>query len=113
MGSCTIISEWNVFRPDLEGLYKSKLQNSAQLGTVMALYVQEVVRNSGTPNYQQLKTAAKLQIDRMMRNRNFKARNDVVERCSVTKSQKGNKACVEESGRVVFSVESTRTMLQR
>ena len=74
--------------PILEGLYKSKLQNSAQLRTVMALCDQEVAPNDGTPNYQQLKTAVKLHIDQMMRNRNFKARNDVVERCSVTKSQK-------------------------
>ena len=48
--------------PILEGLYKSKLQNSAQLRTVMALSDQEVARNNGTPNYQQLKTAVKLHI---------------------------------------------------
>ena len=79
----------------LEGLYKSKLQNSVQLRTVMALYDQEVARNNGIPNYQQLKNAVKLHADQMRRNRNFKARNDVVERGSVTKSQKGNKAYVE------------------
>ena len=39
--------------PIVEGLYKSKLQNSAQLRTVMALFDQEVVRDNGTPNYQQ------------------------------------------------------------
>ena len=44
---------------------------------------------------QQLKTAVKLHIDQMMRNRNSKARNDAVERGSVTKSQKGNKGYVE------------------
>ena len=37
----------------LEGLYKSKLQNSVQLRTVMALFDQEDARNNGTPNYQQ------------------------------------------------------------
>ena len=73
--------------PILERLYKSKLQNSAQLRTLMALYEQEAARSNGTPNYQQLKTAVKLHIDQMMRNRNFRARNDVVERRSVTKSQ--------------------------
>ena len=78
-----------------EGLYKSKLRNSAQLRTVMALYDQEFARNSGTPNYQQLKTAVKLHNDQMMRNRNFRVRSDVVERGAVTKSQKGNKAYVE------------------
>ena len=81
--------------PILVGLYKSKLQNSAQLRTVMALYDQELGRNNGTPNYQQLNIAVKLYIDQMMRDRNFKAQNDVVETVSVTKSQKGNKAYVE------------------
>ena len=78
--------------PILEGLGQSKLQNSAQPRTVMALYDQEVARNEWTPNYQQLKPAVKLHFDQMMRNRNFKAWNDVVERGSVTKSQKGNKS---------------------
>ena len=40
----------------------------------MALYEQDVARNNGTPNYQQLKTAVKLHVDQMMGNRNFKAR---------------------------------------
>ena len=99
--------------PILEGLYKSKLQNSAQLRTVMALYDQEVARNNGTPNYQQRKTAVKLHIDQMMRNRNFKA----PERCcgkgfSHQESKRKQIQCKEESGRV-FSVEGTRTMFQR
>ena len=79
----------------LEGLHKSKLENSAQLQTVIALYNQEAARNHGTPTYQQLKTAVKRRIDQMMRTRNFRIRNDVVERGSDTKSHKGNKACVE------------------
>ena len=44
---------------------------------------------------QQWKTAVKLHIDQMMRTRNFRVRNDAVERGSVTKSQKGNKGSVE------------------
>ena len=79
----------------LEVLYKSKLQNYVERRTLMPLHDQAVVRNKGEPNYQQLKTSVKLHIDQMMRNRNFGARNDVVERGSVTKSQKGNKAYVE------------------
>ena len=88
----------------LEGLYQSTLQNSVQPQTVLALYDQNVARNSGAPKYQQFNTAVKLHIDQMMRNRNFRIRSDVVERGSVTKCLKGNKACVE-SGRV-FSVEA-------
>ena len=79
----------------LEGLYKSKLQNSVQLQTVLALYDQETARNKGKPNYSQLKTAVKLHIDQMMRTRNFRVRSDVVERGSVTNSQKGKTAYVE------------------
>ena len=83
----------------LEGVYKSRLQNS------------EVARNNGTPNYQQLKTAVKLHIDLLMRNGNFRVRNDVVERRSVTKTQKKRKQSVrgKESERM-FSVEGTWTM---
>ena len=55
--------------PILEGLYKSKLPNSGQLRTVMALYDQEVARDNGTPNCQQLNTAVKHHIYQMMRNR--------------------------------------------
>ena len=75
----------------LEGLYKPKLQTSAQLQTVLALYDQKTARNK-RPNYSQLKTTVKLQIDQMMRTRNFRVRNDVVERRPVTKSQEGKKA---------------------
>ena len=43
--------------------------------------IKKLLENNGTPNYQQLKTAVKLHIDQMMRNRNFRARNDAVEEC--------------------------------
>ena len=52
----------------------------------MSLYDQEVARNDETPNYQQFQTAVKLHIDQMMRTRNFRVRNDIVERGSVAKS---------------------------
>ena len=72
MGSCTLTRERNAFRRDPGRItHKSKLQNSVQFQTVMALYDQEVARNNGTPNYQQLKTAVKLHNDQMMRNRNI------------------------------------------
>ena len=57
----------------LEGLYKSKLQDSGQLQTVLAMYDQEIARNNGQPNYSRLETAVKLQIDLMMRTRNFRS----------------------------------------
>ena len=53
------------------------------------------------------KFAVKLQIDQMMRNRNFRGRNDVVERGSITKSQKGNKAFDERKVGECFSGKHT------
>ena len=97
----------------LEGLYKSKLQDSVQLQTVLALYDQETVRNNGQASYLRLKTSVKLHIDQMMRTRNFRVRNEVVERGSVARSQKGKKACVGRRVRECFSVESTWTMFER
>ena len=95
----------------LEGLYKSKLQNSAQLRTVMALYDQDGARNNGTPNYH-LKTAAKLHVDQMMRTRNFKARNDAVERVSYQELKKRTKPTLKRKWECVL-VESAWTMFQR
>ena len=43
----------------LEGFYKSKLQNSAQFQTVLALNDQETAR-SKKPNYRLLKTVVKI-----------------------------------------------------
>ena len=96
----------------LEGLYKSKLQDFVQLHTVLALYDQETAR-SKEPNSQQLKTAAKLHIDQMMRTRNFRVRSDCCGKgISHQESKRKESVRWKESGRV-FSVESTWTMFQR
>ena len=77
----------------LEGLYKSKLQDSVQHHTVLAMYEKENVRNDEPPNFSRLKTIR--HNDQTMRTRNFKALSEVVEGRAVTKSQKGRKASVE------------------
>ena len=97
----------------LEGLYKSKLQDSVQLQTVLTLYDQETARNNGQTNYLRLKTAVKLHIDQMMRTRNFWVRNEVVERGSVTKSQSAKKAYVKRKLGECFQWKGTWTMFQR
>ena len=79
----------------MEGFFKSKLQDSVQLQTVLALYDLETVRNNGQSSNSRLKTPVKLHIGQMMRTRNFRVHNEVVKRGAVTKSQKGNKAYVE------------------
>ena len=53
--------------------------------------IRKLLETMGHRTNQQLKTAVKLHIDQMMRTRNFRVRNDAVERGSVTKSQKGRK----------------------
>ena len=79
----------------LEGIYKSKLQDSVQLQTVLAVNEQENVRNNEPPSYFGLKTMVRCQIDQTMRTRSFKARCEIVERGAVTKSQTGRKVSVE------------------
>ena len=79
----------------LESLYKSKLQDSVQLQTVLALYDQETVRNNGQPTYPKLKTSVRLDIPQTMRTPNFGVGNEVVEGRAVTKSQKRKNAYVE------------------
>ena len=64
---------------NLEGLYRSKVEDSFQPQTVMSLYDHETARTK-EPNYHKLKTAAKLHIGQMMRTRNFRVQSDVVER---------------------------------
>ena len=55
----------------LEGLNKSKLQDSVQLQTVLALCDQETGRNNGQTSYLRLKASVKLHTDQMIRTRNF------------------------------------------
>ena len=79
----------------LEGLYKSKLQDSVQLQTVLALYDQETVRNGGQTSYSRLKTSVRLYIVQKMRSRNLQARNEMIYLGVMTLSRKGNKVHVE------------------
>ena len=96
----------------LEGLYNSKLQDSFQLQTVLALYEQENVRNNEQPSYSRLKTSVRRHIDRTVRMRNFRPRNEMVERGPVTKSQKRERSQRGKEGGRVQSVESNWTMFE-
>ena len=66
----------------------TKLQDSVQLQTVLALYEQETIRNSGQPSFSRLKTTVRRKTDQTMRTRNFRVRNELAERGTVTKNQK-------------------------
>ena len=76
----------------LAGFHESKLQDSVQLQTVLALYEQENIRNNETPIYSRLKTSVRRHIDQTMSTRKFRARSEIVERGAVTKSQKWRKS---------------------
>ena len=97
----------------LEGLYKSKLQDSVQLQTELALYEQENVRNNEKPSYSRLKTSARRHIDQTMRTRNFRARNERVESEAETKSQKEKNSQLGEESGIMLSVESNWTVFER
>ena len=73
----------------LEVFFKSKLQDSVQLQTVLALSEQENIRINEPPSYSRLKTTVRRHIDHTMRTQNLRARNEIVERGAVNKSQKG------------------------
>ena len=92
----------------LEGLYKSKMQDSVQLQTVLALYEQETFRNNGQPSCSRSKTSARRHIDQTMRSQNFRVRSKIVERGAVTRSQKGTNAYVE--GKVGDCFQSGKQM---
>ena len=81
MGSISIMSTRHAFRCDPGRIVH-------QLQTVLALYDQETVRNNGQTSYLRLKTSVQLHIDQMMRTRNFRVRNEVVERGSLSKNRK-------------------------
>ena len=70
----------------------SKLQDSVKFQTVLVVFEQENIRNNGQPSCSRLKTAVRRHIDQVMRTRTFRARNEIVERGTVTKSHKGKKA---------------------
>ena len=96
MGSSFFVSKRYAFRCDpgrivqvrIAGLCSASDSLSVQLQTVLAFYDQETVRNNGQTSYLRFKTSLQLRTDQMMRTRNLRVRNEVVERGAVTKSQK-------------------------
>ena len=85
----------------LEGLYKLKIRDSVQLQSVLALYEQETTRNNEQLWYSRMKTSVRRHVDQKLRTRNFRARNEIVERGVVNKRhKKGEKPA--RRGRKVF-----------
>ena len=79
----------------LGGLYKSKLRDSVQLETTLAMYEQEIIRINEHPDYSKLKIAVRRHIDQQIVKSNFRAWNEIFERGAATKRHKGREAVVE------------------
>ena len=83
--------------------HKSKLQDSVQLQTVLALYDQETFCNDGQLSYLRLKSSVRLHIDQTMRTRNFRVRNEVVERSSDQESKMERRPALRGEEKSAFS----------
>ena len=75
----------------LEGLYKMKLQGSAQHQTVLAVYDQGMNRDRVSQSYQRLRTLVRRHIGQMIGTRNFKAWNERIETGSIGQGSKRDK----------------------
>ena len=113
MGSSSTISKWYAFSCDPGRIVQVKITGLCSAsGPSWLCTIKKPFENNGQTSYLRLKTSVKLHIDQMMRTPNFRVRNEVVERGWTTKSQNGQKACVERK-MGVFSVEGTWTMFKR
>ena len=59
---------------DYSSSYKTRIRESDQLNSVLAMYEQEFNQNLSKPSYQKLKTMVKRHLDHKMRTRNSEAR---------------------------------------
>ena len=68
-----------------EGLYVSKLQDSSQAHTIMALYDQEILLGGRQRDYHRLRMCVKLHIEQAQRSKNFRIQSEITEHAAVTK----------------------------
>ena len=74
----------------LEGLYVSKLQDSSQINTIMALYNPKILRRGGKRGYHRLRMCVKLYIEQAQRSKNFRIHNETTERGAPTEGKGQN-----------------------
>ena len=92
------------------GLYVSKLQDSSQAQTIMALKNQEILRGGGQRDYHRLRKSVKLHIEQARRSNNFRIQSEITERAAVTK---GTKLLHQAEDRRVLSVEGKWVLFER
>ena len=81
-----------------EGLYVSKLQDSSQVQTNMALSNQEILREGGKRDYHRLRMCVKLHIEQTQRSNNFRIQSEITERVAVTKGKGQNSFTKRKTG---------------
>ena len=94
----------------LEGLYVSKLQESSQAQTIMAVKNREVLRGGGKRDYHRLRMCVKLHIEQAQRSDNFRIQSENTERAAVTKGkgQKSFMGHVRKENLAVFYIRVLR-----
>ena len=98
-------SKWNTTDVILDGLYKSKLQDSVQLQTMLALYEQETVRNNGQPSLHKIENLCKTSCCSIDENSKLQGpKRNSGERTSIQETKRKESLHWEESGRHAVSV---------
>ena len=91
----------------LESLYKMKIRESVQLEIVLAMYDQVLDRDRSMLSYQKLKTMVKRHIDKSIKTRNVRARNERIETGVLVKSHKGRKVSFEREAGECYKWRAT------
>ena len=73
-----------------EGLHASKLQDSSQAQTIMALYNQEFLRGGGQRDYHRLRKCVKLHTEQAQRSKKIRIQSEITERVAVTEGKGHN-----------------------
>ena len=74
----------------VESLYISKLQNSSQIQSIMALYNQEIIRGGGQRDKNRVTMCKRSYIEQAQRSKNFRIQNEITERGAVTEGKEQN-----------------------
>ena len=95
-----------------EGLYVSKMQDSSQGQTIMALYKQECLRGGGKRDYHRLRMCVKLHFGQAQKSKNFQdSERDY--RAYGRNYRKGTKFLHQAEDRRMLSVESKWVLLKK
>ena len=94
----------------LEGLYVSKLQDSSQVQTIVALHNQEILREGGKRDYHRLRMCVKMYIEQAQRSKSFRIQSENTQRVTVTK---GTKFLHQAEDRRVLSVEGKWVLFKK